>query len=101
MATTVPQPVDFPPTAPLVEELPEHLRPFEALRRLAPLGRAVLFDSAAPHPTLGRYSFVSAGPFDWLQARGRAVRCGARHPIATTGDPFALLADRLRRWRAD
>jgi para-aminobenzoate synthetase component 1 len=100
MATTVPQPVDLPPTTALVEELPDHFTPMEALRRLAPLGRAVLFDSAAPHPRLGRYSFVSAGPFDWLQARGRHVRCGVHAPTQITADPFAVLAERLQRWQA-
>src|ERR1700677_1761123 len=100
MATMVPQPADSPPTIALVEELPPHLHPWAALQRLAPLRHAVLFDSAAPDATLGRYSFVSADPFDWLQSRGRDIHCGLDAPATTTGNPFLLLAERLQRWRA-
>ncbi len=88
MATTVPPPTDLSSAAALVEELPPHVWSVDALRRLAHLPHAVCLDSVMPHATLGRYSFVSADPFDWLQSRG-----------TTAGDPFALLAERLRRWR--
>src|SRR5436190_19241037 len=90
MTTPVSPPMVLSPAASLVEELPTHVQPLEALQRLAHLPHAVCLDSAAPHATLGRYSFVSADPFDWLQSRGPA-----------DGDPFALLAERLRRWRCE
>ncbi len=55
--------------APLVDELPARLDPFEVLRSLAFLPHAALLDSAMRHPQLGRYSYVTADPFEWLKTR--------------------------------
>jgi para-aminobenzoate synthetase component I len=76
-----PQPRAEPP---LVEELDPGLTPREVWRRLSSLPHLLFLDSADPHPTLGRYSFVTADPFDWLSARG-----------TDGGDPLAALAARL------
>src|SRR5262249_40509714 len=46
-------------------------------------------DSALRHPTLGRYSFVAADPFDRLVCRGAAT------------DPFVVLAGRLAPFRCE
>lgn len=47
---------------PLVTEI-AWLDPFEAARKLYPLGGLSFLDSAMAHETLGRYSFVAARPF--------------------------------------
>src|SRR5438045_876991 len=60
-------------SGPLVEELSARLDPWEACRRLAGLRHLLFLDSAARHPTLGRYSFLTADPFHWLTARDRQV----------------------------
>src|SRR6185312_12172137 len=59
--------------APLVEELPASLDAWEACRRLCSLPHLLFLDSSARHPTLGRYSFLTADPFHWLVARGSRV----------------------------
>jgi para-aminobenzoate synthetase component 1 len=83
---------------PLVEELTPWLDPWEVCRRLGHLPHLLFFDSAASHPTLGRYSFVTADPFDWLRARGR-------HVVNRNGwcqaDPFEVLGRKLADWRAE
>ena len=60
-------------TLPLVEPLPAGLTAWAACRRLAHLPHLLFLDSASVLPHLGRWSFVSAAPFAWLQARNRAV----------------------------
>jgi para-aminobenzoate synthetase component 1 len=56
-----------PPSLPLVEPLPPTLTAVEAFQRLAHLPHVVFFDSAAIDPRLGRYSFIAADPFAWLE----------------------------------
>jgi para-aminobenzoate synthetase component 1 len=83
---------------PLVEELTPTPEPWDVARRLAHLNRLLFLDSAQTHPGFGRYSFVTADPFEWLWARGqRIVASGKR---CQAGDPFAMLADRLARFPA-
>src|SRR5262245_58433561 len=80
---------------PFVVELRPGPDPWEACRRLAGLPRPLFLDSALAHPTLGRYSFVTADPFAWLRARrGRVSWCDEAEVEA---DPFAFLAGQLRR----
>jgi para-aminobenzoate synthetase component 1 len=91
MNSALPPRIALPePAAPLVEELTPAPDPWEAARRLAHLPHLLFLDSAAQHPQLGRYSFVTADPFDRLWARG---------PKA--GDPFAVLAAKLEQWRTE
>ncbi len=52
---------------PLVEELSPVPDIHETLSRFADLDGVLLLDSAAPHPRLGRYSFLSAEPFRWFK----------------------------------
>ncbi len=72
----------------VVRDLDPPPDPVEALVRLAGRRHCIFFDSAVAHPTLGRYSFLAADPFDVLQ-----TEVGAR---AQTGhDPLGELAERL------
>ena len=67
--------LDSPETAlarssalPLVEPLPAGLTAVQAFQRLASLPHVLFFDSAVTDSRLGRYSFVAADPFDWIEA---------------------------------
>ena len=64
--------------APLVEELSPAPAPEECFARLAALPYCVFFDSALREPTLGRYSFLAADPWEFLE----------------TAEPQAALASR-------
>jgi para-aminobenzoate synthetase component 1 len=55
------------PPLPLVEPLASGLSAVAAFERLASLPHVVFFDSAARDPRLGRYSFVAADPFAWIE----------------------------------
>lgn len=55
------------PALPLVEPLPDDLSAVEAFQRLAGAPHVVFFDSAAFDARLGRYSFVTADPFVWIE----------------------------------
>jgi para-aminobenzoate synthetase component 1 len=74
---------------PIVEELALPPPADEALLRLAALPHCVFFDSAMHHATLGRYSFLSADPFDWIESP------------ADGSDGLALLAVRLADYRSE
>ena len=52
---------------PLVEELSPSLEADEVFRQLSGLPHALFLDSALRDPVLGRYSFVTADPFDYLE----------------------------------
>ena len=52
---------------PLVEELSPSLETDEVFRQLSGLPHALFLDSALRHSVLGRYSFVTADPFDYLE----------------------------------
>jgi para-aminobenzoate synthetase component I len=84
---------------PIVEEITPTIDPWAAFQRLSGLPRPVFLDSAMRHKVLGRYSYVSADPFDWLRAYRGCVWAGRRLPNTPRhADPLALLAQRLARW---
>src|SRR5579871_1032080 len=84
---------------PLVEELTPWLDPWDACRRLARLSHLLFLDSADGHPSLGRFSFVTADPFDWLRGyRGQLAGNVEEHRRA---NPFAVLAERMKRWQCE
>jgi para-aminobenzoate synthetase component 1 len=96
---------DRDPALPLVEPLPDVPGPWEVCRRLRGLPGLLFLDSAARHPVLGRYSFVTADPLLWIRSRGRQVEVVRRGPseavrTAIEGDPFTVLAGELGRYRA-
>jgi len=54
---------------PIVERLDSGLDACDAFLRLVDLPHVVYFDSAQRNPRLGRYSFVAADPFDFVEQR--------------------------------
>src|SRR5262249_33992698 len=85
---------------PLIEELTPTPDPWQVTQRLASLPHLVFLDSALAHPNLGRYSFITADPGEWIWARGRhTFVAGASRPVE--GDPFTVLAERLARFRCE
>ena len=68
---------------PLVEELSPSLEADEVFRQLSGLPHALFLDSAVRDPILGRFSFVAADPFDYLEV-----------PVEGTG-ALAELAGRM------
>ena len=69
-----------------MEELLPSPDPEDVFLRMCRLPHCLFFDSAMRHPSLGRFSFVAADPFHFLQcpADGR--------------DAIVELADSMRRW---
>ena len=68
---------------PLVEELSSASAAEDVFLRLSRLPHCLFLDSALEHPALGRYSFVAAAPFDFIEFP------------ADGGDALAALAERL------
>jgi para-aminobenzoate synthetase component I len=96
-ATVHPPGATAEPAVPLVEELVPAPDPWEAAQRLARCPRLLFLDSAADSPH-GRFSFLAADPFTWLTARREDVSRAGVSPTRT-GDPFAVLAELLARFR--
>src|SRR5262245_37434379 len=84
---------------PLVEELTPWLDPWDVARRLAHLSHLLFLDSADTHPSLGRYSFVTADPFVWLCVR--RGRMAEDESIDRHVDPFGILSERLKQWQIE
>ena len=73
---------------PLIEELAPARQAEDVFARMAGLPYCLFLDSALAHPTLGRYSFVAADPFDFVQFP------------ADGSDALKALAERLGRFTA-
>ncbi len=73
----------------LVEPLPPALDPESVFMRCCDLSYCLFLDSALAHPTLGRYSFVAADPFETLVV-----------PVGGS-DALDRLADRLAAMRSN
>jgi para-aminobenzoate synthetase component 1 len=84
---------------PLVEEISPDIDPVEAFEHLASLPHLLFFDSAGHRPLLGRYSFLTADPFEWIWSRGRRIFINGEVEQRETGGPFSVLAEHLQRWR--
>jgi para-aminobenzoate synthetase component 1 len=80
---------------PLAEEISYDFDPWDACRHLSHLPHLLFLDSRLLHPRIGRYSFITADPFDWLCAYGRQIRDRAG---VFSADPFSALRDKLRCW---
>lgn len=86
---------------PLVEELLPAPDPWTTFQRLAGLPHPLFLDSALAYPGLGRYSFLSADPAEWLWSRGARAVWEGRSRVVEPADPFAVLAERLASWRVE
>ncbi len=73
-----------------VEALPAHWTAVECFKRLVDRPGCLFLDSAMQHPCVGRYSFVTADPFAWLQG-------GLDEAEALLGE----LRRQLRHWRCE
>jgi para-aminobenzoate synthetase component 1 len=69
---------------PIVEELHPVPDAADAFLRLRALPHCLWFDSARQHPTLGRYSFLMAQPFDYIE-----LPIDGPDGLATLGDRLA------------
>ena len=74
-------------------EIPYGAAPLEAFARLAGEPYAALLDSAKVTDRSGRYSFLAADPFWVLEAKNGRITLDGR---SFAGDPFAVMAERLR-----
>ena len=79
-------------------------------RRLAERGGVLFLDSARLDPYLGRYSYLTADPFETIRSRhgrvqlvrpGRRSRTEDRGPKNANRDPLQVLRERLVRWSLD
>jgi para-aminobenzoate synthetase component 1 len=84
---------------PLIEELSGSPDPWEVARRLAQLPNLLFLDSASGHSSLGRYSYVTAEPYAWLQSRAAKVWLDGQ-PVPCT-DPFTVLREQLALHQAE
>jgi para-aminobenzoate synthetase component 1 len=101
MATVIRPPTSTAPVPALVEEPFPVPEPWDAFRQIAGWPHALFLDSTLAGPELGRYSFLTADPFEWLWARGcRVVVSGEDRP-REPADPFAVLAERLALYPTD
>src|SRR5215469_14632861 len=81
----------------LVEEI-DYGDPLPVFARFARLPGAIFLDSALTSATVGRYSFIAAAPFLTLSSRDGQIDDGERR---FPGDPFAVLAEYLARYRTE
>jgi para-aminobenzoate synthetase component 1 len=84
---------------PVVEELSPTPKPWSVARQLAHLDHLLFLDSAQAHPCYGRYSFVTADPFEWLRSRGQGLVAPAGLPGES--NPFAVLTDKLAQFSTE
>jgi len=83
----------------LVEELAPTPDPAETFRRLAGLAHPLFLDSSLRHHCLGRYSFLSADPFEWICSRGNRTVVSSENRSREPANPFTILSERLGRFR--
>ena len=99
---------------PLVEKLAEALSPLDAFERLAGLPYILFLDSAAENDTQGRYSYITARPFEVLKTSGDTTELLAKaamrmfHAVGTSLNSHASrdLGHRCEQgkapmWRSD
>jgi para-aminobenzoate synthetase component 1 len=103
---TVPSILDppgaFPDASPAcIDEWIPAPHPWEVVRRLAAVPHLLFLDSALTHSSLGRYSFITGDPYEWIWSRGpQTFVTRALQPLQTS-DPFTVLAERLAHWNAE
>lgn len=88
------------PVQVIVEEITSPPPPFEAFKRIAHLPRAIFLDSVHPHKRYGRYSFITAEPFEFIIGREDKFFVVTRHGKKRLDDIFAYIGQALRSHRA-
>jgi len=86
---------------PQVEELSPAPDPSKVFENLQGLPHLLFLDSALKHPQLGRYSYLTGDPFQWIWSRGRHTYVSNEPEPPPEADPFTILAERLRLWRTE
>jgi para-aminobenzoate synthetase component 1 len=81
------------------QELSPAPEPEEAFEILSGLPHLLFLDSALRHPQVGKYSYLTGDPFEWIWSRGPHTHVSNEPAPPTEADPFAVLSERLRIWR--
>src|SRR5262249_29120035 len=95
------QPAAETTSALVVEEITPFPDAWEVCQRLQSLPHLLFLDSAAGHRSLGRYSFVTADPVEWIWSRGQNVYTSASSEPLCESEPFTVLAEWLARFRTE
>ncbi len=74
--------------SPMAVEFSPTLDPQECFIALSQLPHCVFFDSALRDPTLGRYSFLAADPFEYIELP--AEGSDALSPVAAAVEPYSV-----------
>ena len=89
-------------TIPRVEELTPAPEAWAAFQKLAHLPNPLFLDSARYDPLLGRYSFVTADPFDFVTfSRGRWATAASTRPASSGLGLFQYLRKRIDDCQAE
>jgi para-aminobenzoate synthetase component 1 len=74
------------------------------LRRFSQAPHMLFFDSARVDSHLGRYSFLTADPFEFIRSRGGQViwsGVDGQPQVYRNTDPLAVLSSRLSQWTSE
>ncbi len=92
---------EIPSFLPIVRELSPSPEPVECFRRLAAVRRVLFLDSALRKHDLGRYSYITADPFQSLEVGDRQFAIDGRsQPMPAGITPLKLLAATLAKFTA-
>src|SRR5882672_234410 len=86
---------------PLVQEISPAPDPAEVFERFATLPHVLFLDSAQHSRLLGRYSFLTADPFEWIISRSRQTFVSGETEPRDNVDPFAILLERMQHWQME
>src|SRR5260370_23399922 len=86
---------------PLVQEISPAPDPAEAFERFVTFPHLLFLDSAQHSRSLGRYSFLTADPFEWIVSRGRHTFVSGETKPRDNVDPFAILLERMQHWQME
>jgi len=89
-------------TIPRVEELTPAPEAWEAFQKLAHLPKALFLDSARYDPLLGRYSFITADPFEFVtSSQGHWSTTVSAFPASSGLGLFEYLQKRIAGWQTE
>ena len=79
----------------LVEELSPSQEVGDAMAAFADQPGLIVLESALVREPTGRYSFLTADPFEWLQARASRTSVSGEARVREPADPFAVLEEHV------